>query len=64
MAWALIWSEASLPLHTCPYSNQAKNVHEGPIGIGTRIQYSEVALSAGNVISDGEPSLTLQRPLQ
>ncbi|KAK5016567.1 hypothetical protein LTR39_002016 [Cryomyces antarcticus] len=28
------------------------NVHEGPIGIGTRIQYSEVSLSVGNVISD------------
>lgn len=28
------------------------NVHEGPIGIGTHIQYSEVALSAGNVLSD------------
>ncbi|OTB17679.1 hypothetical protein K445DRAFT_20150 [Daldinia sp. EC12] len=28
------------------------NVHEGPIGIGTRVQYSEVALSAGNVISN------------
>ncbi|KAI5365506.1 putative creatinase, peptidase M24, peptidase M24B, X-Pro dipeptidase/aminopeptidase P [Septoria linicola] len=28
------------------------NVHEGPIGIGTRIQYSEVPLSVGNVISD------------
>ncbi|KAI0181052.1 aminopeptidase-like protein [Hypoxylon sp. FL1284] len=28
------------------------NVHEGPIGIGTRIQFSEVALSPGNVISD------------
>jgi Xaa-Pro aminopeptidase len=28
------------------------NVHEGPIGIGTRVQYSEVALSVGNVISD------------
>ncbi|MCJ1457203.1 hypothetical protein MMC28_007570 [Mycoblastus sanguinarius] len=28
------------------------NVHEGPIGVGTRIQYSEVALSAGNVLSD------------
>ncbi|KAL1645329.1 hypothetical protein SLS61_008399 [Didymella pomorum] len=28
------------------------NVHEGPIGIGTRIQYSEVALAVGNVISD------------
>ncbi|KAF2474326.1 putative Xaa-Pro aminopeptidase P [Lindgomyces ingoldianus] len=28
------------------------NVHEGPIGIGTRVQYSEVSLSAGNVISD------------
>ncbi|KAG9232756.1 putative Xaa-pro aminopeptidase P [Amylocarpus encephaloides] len=28
------------------------NVHEGPIGIGTRIQYSEVPLAAGNVISN------------
>ncbi|KAI1268617.1 aminopeptidase-like protein [Xylariaceae sp. FL1019] len=28
------------------------NVHEGPIGIGTRIQFSEVALSPGNVISN------------
>ncbi|KAI9677473.1 MAG: hypothetical protein M1817_006427 [Caeruleum heppii] len=28
------------------------NVHEGPIGIGTRIQFSEVSLSAGNVLSD------------
>ncbi|KAL9090439.1 MAG: hypothetical protein Q9159_001969 [Coniocarpon cinnabarinum] len=28
------------------------NVHEGPIGIGTRVQYSEVPLSVGNVISD------------
>ena len=27
-------------------------VHEGPIGIGTRIQYSEVHLSPGNVISN------------
>ena len=28
------------------------NVHEGPIGIGTRIQYSEVPLAPGNVISN------------
>jgi len=28
------------------------NVHEGPIGIGTRIQYSEVPLAPGNVLSD------------
>jgi Xaa-Pro aminopeptidase len=28
------------------------NVHEGPIGIGTRSSYSEVSLSIGNVISD------------
>ena len=28
------------------------NVHEGPIGIGTRIQYSEVSLAVGNVISN------------
>ncbi|KAI9791968.1 MAG: hypothetical protein M1816_003237 [Peltula sp. TS41687] len=28
------------------------NVHEGPVGIGTRVQYAEVPLSAGNVLSD------------
>lgn len=28
------------------------NVHEGPIGIGTRKNYVDVALSAGNVISN------------
>ena len=28
------------------------NVHEGPIGVGTRVQYSEVPLAAGNVLSD------------
>lgn len=28
------------------------NVHEGPIGIGTRVQYSEVPLSVGNVLSN------------
>jgi Xaa-Pro aminopeptidase len=28
------------------------NVHEGPIGIGTRKEYAEVALAAGNVISN------------
>ncbi|KAJ4367040.1 hypothetical protein N0V83_007570 [Neocucurbitaria cava] len=28
------------------------NVHEGPIGIGTRVQYSEVSLAIGNVVSD------------
>jgi len=28
------------------------NVHEGPVGIGTRAAYSEVSLSIGNVISD------------
>jgi Xaa-Pro aminopeptidase len=28
-------------------------VHEGPIGIGTRVQYTEVPIAPGNVISDG-----------
>lgn len=28
------------------------NVHEGPIGIGTRVQYADVPLAVGNVISD------------
>ncbi|KAK1979491.1 metallopeptidase family M24 [Colletotrichum cereale] len=27
------------------------NVHEGPIGIGTRVQFAEVALAPGNVLS-------------
>lgn len=27
------------------------NVHEGPIGLGTRVQYAEVALAPGNVVS-------------
>ena len=34
-----------------------QNVHEGPIGIGTRIQYSEISLAAGNVLSDGMSAL-------
>jgi len=29
-----------------------QNVHEGPIGIGTRVQYTDVPLAPGNVISD------------
>ena len=28
------------------------NVHEGPIGVGTRVNYTEVPLAAGNVLSD------------
>lgn len=28
------------------------NVHEGPIGIGTRVQYTEVPLTPGNVLSN------------
>ena len=28
------------------------NVHEGPIGIGTRVQYTEVPLAPGNVVSN------------
>jgi len=28
------------------------NVHEGPIGIGTRVQYSEVPMAVGHVVSD------------
>ena len=30
------------------------NVHEGPMGIGTRVQYTEVPIAPGNVISDGQ----------
>lgn len=28
------------------------NVHEGPVGIGTRVAYAEVGLSKGNILSD------------
>jgi Xaa-Pro aminopeptidase len=28
------------------------NVHEGPIGIGTRVQYADVPLAVGNVLSN------------
>ena len=28
------------------------NVHEGPVGIGTRVQYAEVPLAPGNVLSN------------
>ncbi|EEP79358.1 hypothetical protein UREG_04204 [Uncinocarpus reesii 1704] len=28
------------------------NVHEGPMGIGTRVQYAEVPIGPGNVLSD------------
>lgn len=34
------------------HADLLQNVHEGPIGIGTRVQYSEVPLSVGNVISN------------
>ena len=34
------------------HTDMFQNVHEGPIGIGTRVQYSEVPLSVGNVISN------------
>lgn len=43
----------SMLTHNELVSNGTQNVHEGPIGIGTRVQYSEVSLSPGNVISDG-----------
>ena len=35
-------------------------MHEGPIGIGTRAQYFEVALSPGNVLSN-EPGYYLEK---
>lgn len=37
---------------TASVADLVQNVHEGPIGIGTRVQYSEVPLSVGNVISN------------
>ncbi|KAL1878965.1 exocyst subunit [Paecilomyces lecythidis] len=48
-----LWKEGLDYLHGTGHGiGSYLNVHEGPIGIGTRVQYSEVSLSPGNVISD------------
>lgn len=49
-----LWKEGLDFLHGTGHGvGSYLNVHEGPIGIGTRVQYTEVPIAAGNVISDG-----------
>ncbi|KAI9374271.1 hypothetical protein BJX61DRAFT_532557 [Aspergillus egyptiacus] len=48
-----LWKEGLDFLHGTGHGiGSYLNVHEGPVGIGTRVQYTEVPLAAGNVISD------------
>ncbi|KAL6712791.1 hypothetical protein ACLMJK_009632 [Lecanora helva] len=53
LARQFLWSEGLDYRHGTGHGvGSYLNVHEGPIGVGTRIQYSEVSLSVGNVLSD------------
>lgn len=53
MARQFLWQEGLDYRHGTGHGvGSFLNVHEGPIGIGTRVQYSEVPLSVGNVISN------------
>ncbi|KAF2263830.1 putative Xaa-Pro aminopeptidase P [Lojkania enalia] len=53
MARQFLWDEGLDYRHGTGHGvGSFLNVHEGPIGIGTRVQYSEVSLSVGNVVSD------------
>jgi Xaa-Pro aminopeptidase len=53
LARQFLWSEGLDYRHGTGHGvGSFLNVHEGPIGIGTRVQYSEVSLSVGNVVSD------------
>ncbi|KAL1302286.1 hypothetical protein AAFC00_002704 [Neodothiora populina] len=53
MARQFLWQEGLDYRHGTGHGvGSYLNVHEGPIGIGTRVQYSEVPLSVGNVISN------------
>ncbi|EEH23295.2 hypothetical protein PABG_05506 [Paracoccidioides brasiliensis Pb03] len=53
LARQFLWKEGLDYLHGTGHGvGSYLNVHEGPIGIGTRVQYSETPLSVGNVISD------------
>lgn len=53
MARQFLWAEGLDYRHGTGHGvGSFLNVHEGPIGIGTRVQYSEVSLAVGNVISD------------
>ncbi|KAF2008850.1 putative Xaa-Pro aminopeptidase P [Aaosphaeria arxii CBS 175.79] len=53
LARQFLWAEGLDYRHGTGHGvGSSLNVHEGPIGIGTRVQFSEVSLSVGNVISD------------
>lgn len=53
MARQFLWQEGLDYRHGTGHGiGSFLNVHEGPIGIGTRVQYSEVPLAVGNVISN------------
>ncbi|KAJ2970253.1 hypothetical protein NUW58_g9752 [Xylaria curta] len=53
MARQFLWKEGLDYRHGTGHGvGSYLNVHEGPIGIGTRVQFSDVALSPGNVISN------------
>ncbi|TAQ84154.1 hypothetical protein B7494_g7528 [Chlorociboria aeruginascens] len=53
LARQFLWEEGLDYRHSTGHGvGSYLNVHEGPIRIGTRIQYSEVPLAPGNVISD------------
>jgi len=53
LARQFLWREGLNYLHSTGHGvGSFLNVHEGPIGVGARSQFSEVALAPGNVISD------------
>ncbi|RHZ74248.1 hypothetical protein CDV55_108106 [Aspergillus turcosus] len=53
LARQYLWKEGLDYLHGTGHGiGSYLNVHEGPIGVGTRVQYTEVPLAPGNVISD------------
>ncbi|KAI1151183.1 aminopeptidase-like protein [Nemania diffusa] len=53
MARQFLWKEGLDYRHGTGHGvGSYLNVHEGPIGIGTRVQFSEVPLAPGNVISN------------
>lgn len=53
LARQFLWSEGLDYRHGTGHGvGSYLNVHEGPIGVGTRVQFMEVPLAVGNVISD------------
>ncbi|KAH8433136.1 aminopeptidase P [Aspergillus melleus] len=48
-----LWKEGLDYLHGTGHGiGSYLNVHEGPMGVGSRVQYTEVPIAPGNVISD------------